>query len=210
MAARVVCISQVLGGRGDEIGPLVAERLGFSYVNDEIIVWAAAKGGVSPADVANAEQRQSALTRVLAEIGRSAVPETLALSGFTRLEEDADETTDDLRGLIQSVVAETAARGDVVIGAHGASFALAGEPGVLRIHLVASQETRLQRVTESSEGDAKGAEKALKESDRARADYLHRFYGVKTEQPTHYDLVLNTDALDPERAAEVIVAAAAP
>ena len=208
MAARVVCISQVLGGRGEEIGPLVAERLGFSYVNDEIIAWAAAKGGVSAAEVANAEERQSALGRILAEIGRSAIPETLALSGFARMDDESGETSDDLRGLIQSVVAETAERGDVVIGAHGASFALAGKPGVLRVHVVASQETRLRRLAESSQDGTKEAQKALKDSYRARADYLSRFFGVKSEQPAHYDLVLNTDSLDAEQAAEIVSAAA--
>lgn len=209
MAARVVCISHVLGGGGEEIGRLVSEQLGFSYVNDEIIAWAAAKGGVSPAEVANAEERQSALGRILAEIGRSAIPETLALSGFARLDEDMHETSDDLRGLIQSVVAETAAQGDVVIGAHGASFALAREPDVLRVHFVASLATRLERVVESSQVDAKDAEKAIKDSDRARADYLNRFFGIKLEQPTHYDLVVNTDSLSAGQAAGVVGAAAA-
>jgi cytidylate kinase len=208
MTARVVCISNVLGGGGEEIGRLVAEGLGFSYVNDEIIAWAAAKGGVSPAEVANAEERQSALGRILAEIGRSAIPETLALSGFARMDEDMHETSDDLTGLIQSVVTETAARGDVVIGAHGASFALAREPGVLRVHFVASPDTRVARVSESSHLDAKDAEKAIKDSDRARAGYLNRFFGIKAEQPTHYDLVVNTDALSPAQAAAVVVGAA--
>lgn len=207
MAARVVCISAVLGAGGDEIGRLVAERLGFSYVNDEIIARAAEKGGVTPAEVASAEERQSALERILAELGRSAMPETLALSGFTRMEADEGEAGD-LRGLIQSVVVETASRGSVVIGAHGGSYALAGQPGILRVHVVASLETRIGRLAESSGVDAKGAEKEIKDSDRARAAYLNRFFSIKAEHPTHYDLVVNTDSLSPEQAAGLVGEAA--
>lgn len=43
--------------------------------------------------------------------------------------------------------------------------------------------------------------------DAGRADYLKRFYGVGGELPTHYDLVLNTDRLDAETAAELVLLA---
>jgi len=42
----------------------------------------------------------------------------------------------------------------------------------------------------------------------ARASYLQRFYGVSAERPSHYDLVVNTDRLTPERAAALVVEAA--
>jgi hypothetical protein len=37
MARNVVCISHVLGAGGDEIGRLIAGRLGFLYVDEELI-----------------------------------------------------------------------------------------------------------------------------------------------------------------------------
>jgi hypothetical protein len=43
---RVVCISHATGSGGGEVGRLVAERLGFLYVDDEIVAQAAAKGGI--------------------------------------------------------------------------------------------------------------------------------------------------------------------
>jgi cytidylate kinase len=48
----------------------------------------------------------------------------------------------------------------------------------------------------------------VKDSDAARRDYLKRFYGVGDESPTHYDLVLNTDKLAVDQAAELISVAA--
>jgi cytidylate kinase len=47
----------------------------------------------------------------------------------------------------------------------------------------------------------------VKDADAARRDYLKRFYGVDEELPTHYDLVVNTDVLSVERAADLIAQA---
>ncbi|MBA3366230.1 MAG: cytidylate kinase family protein, partial [Actinobacteria bacterium] len=41
MSARVVCISRELGAGGEQIGRLVAERLGLQYVDEEVIARAA-------------------------------------------------------------------------------------------------------------------------------------------------------------------------
>jgi len=55
---------------------------------------------------------------------------------------------------------------------------------------------------------AQAARKAVQETDRSRADYLKRFYRVSREEPTHYDLVVNTDVLGHEEAVDLIVAVA--
>jgi cytidylate kinase len=51
------------------------------------------------------------------------------------------------------------------------------------------------------------ARELVREGDRARADYLKRFYDVKEELPTHYDLVVSTDVLQPEEAARLVLGA---
>ena len=48
----------------------------------------------------------------------------------------------------------------------------------------------------------------MKDSDAGRRDYLKRFYDVGEELPPTYDLVVNTDALSVELAAELVVRAA--
>jgi cytidylate kinase len=52
------------------------------------------------------------------------------------------------------------------------------------------------------------AAKAVARGDAGHADYLKRFYDIDSELPTHYDIVIDTDRLDPEAAAELIVSAA--
>jgi len=52
------------------------------------------------------------------------------------------------------------------------------------------------------------AARLINESDAGRAAYFKEFYGVDEELPTHYDLVVNTDVLGAEQAAEIVVYAA--
>ena len=203
MARTVVCISHAAGAGGEEVGRLVAERLGFLYVNEEIVARAAAKGGVDAADVADEERRKSLAARALNAIAQGG-GEAWTLGAVGPLSSREELDSDDIRSLIRETIEQTAARGKAVIVAHAASYAIGHGDGVLRVLVTASPETRTTRVAEAEGLDQAGAARALKESDAGRADYLKRFYDVREESPTHYDLVLNTDGLSIEQAADLI------
>jgi cytidylate kinase len=203
VARTVVCISHTAGAGGEEVGRLVAERLGFLYVNEEIVARAAAKGGVDAADVADEERRKSLAARALNAIAQGG-GEAWTLGAVGPLSSREELDSDDIRSLIRETIEQTAARGKAVIVAHAASYAIGHGDGVLRVLVTASPETRTTRVAEAEGLDQAGAARALKESDAGRADYLKRFYDVREESPTHYDLVLNTDALSIEQAADLI------
>lgn len=72
MPSQVVCVSRTLGADGEEIGYAVASSLGFCYIDEEIVVRAAAEADIEPAIVAEAERRQPLIERILAAIGSSA------------------------------------------------------------------------------------------------------------------------------------------
>jgi cytidylate kinase len=207
VACTVICISHADGAGGRQVGKLVAERLGLRYVDEEIVARAAAKGGISPADVADEEQRKSALVRLLRELGRGAATESYGFAGPVGPASTAP-APDAVRGLIQDAIADVAAHGDAVIVAHAAARALPDKTGVLRVLVTASPESRAQRVADAEELEPKDARRAIADSDAARADYLKRFYGVGNEQSTDYDLVVNTDALSFEQAVELVALAA--
>jgi cytidylate kinase len=188
MLASVICVSHTEGAGGPEIGRLLADRLGFRYADDEIVAAAARANGYYPEAVALAESRRTG-RRVEVDFGRS-------------------ESTEELRDLICAAIVTTADDGNVVIVAHAASHALAYHPGVLRVLVTASADTRARRVAEGEDVDAKTAARIVRESDKGRAVYLKRFYAVDRELPTHYDLVINTDALAPESVVGAIARAA--
>jgi Cytidylate kinase-like family len=204
---RIICISRTLGAGGEEVGRLVAERLGFGYVDDEIIARAAAAGGVGPAEIADAERHKSFLRRLLAELGEGRGAEIYA--GGLGSPVVGREPRQDPVGLILQAIEETSSGGDVVIVAHAASYALTGRADLLRVLITASPETRTARIAEADRLETKAAAKAIRVSDSDRADYLRRFYEIDAELPTHYDLVVSTDVLSAEEAAAIVVSAAA-
>jgi hypothetical protein len=203
VAHQAICISRSTGAEGEAVGRVVAQRLGFRYADHEVIEEAAKLAGVDRALVADAEQRKPLVVRVLALIGEQS-PETLALLPATGTESLPRE--DDLRMLIVDVLRSLADAGSVVIVAHAASFALA-KSDVLRVLVTASTETRTERVAKARAIDSRAAAKIVKRDDDERADYIKRFYQVDRELPTHFDLVINTDVLTPEKAAEVVLSA---
>jgi cytidylate kinase len=189
MRTSVICLSHTEGAGGQEIGQLLADRVQFRYVDDEIIFEAARSAGLYPEAVAEAEAPDA---------GRKLEVD------FHRFEQ-----TETLRELIRDAILATADEGNVVIVAHAASFALADRENVLRILVTASTESRQLRLADAEGLDAKSAATLLDDSDKGRDVYLKKFYGVSQELPTHYDLVVNTDRLATEQAVETIVGAAA-
>jgi cytidylate kinase len=133
-----VCVSHTTGSGGDEVGKQVAGRLGYLYVDEDIVARAAAVGGLDPGEIADEERRKSYVGRLL---------DTLAQGGgdaWTLGTTAAVEVVrpEDVRALIRETVAQTAARGRVVIVAHAASHLLDPGPHMLRVFVTASPATR--------------------------------------------------------------------
>src|SRR5256714_1090713 len=208
MTTRIVTVSHATGAGGEGIGRSVADRLGFRYVDEEIIEVAAKKYGLDTAVVADAERRKNLLARILDDLGSAPMIDPSGTAGFLVAETPSLPRPENLRALIVDAIRETAQRGDVVIVSHAAGIPLAGRDDLLRVLVTASFETRVQRFAESTKADKAKATKALKDSDAGRADYFRRFYRIDLELPTHYDLVVNTDKIKPEEASDMIAAVA--
>ncbi len=208
MTRSVICISRAAAAGGETIGRMVAEQLGFRYIDEEIIVMASGKAHIDPNLVAKTEERATFLARLLDALAIGPPGELVGAGGpyyLPGVNPVAAPVAEDLRGLIREAIAEIAAQGKVVIVAHAASYALGAGAKVLRVLVTASPETRARRISLLDSGDAA---KAVRESDKDRAHYLRTFYDVREETPLHYDVVLNTDALNADQAVAAILAAA--
>lgn len=190
---------------GEEVGRLVAERLGFLYVDEEIVTRAAAKGGIEPAGVADEERRKSLAARLFETIAQGG-GEAWAVGGPPCTGDELG--SDEVRALIRETIEQMAARGKVVIVAHAASRALPEGSDALRVLVTASPATRVSRVCDEEAIDPKQAARAVKDADANRRDYLKRFYEVDVERATDYDVVINTDVLSPEETAALVSRAA--
>jgi cytidylate kinase len=214
MGFRVVCISRTAAAGGEDVGQAVARGLGFRYVDEQIIRRAAQQAQVDPALVAKAEHRQPLMQRLLdklplgAEVAGAVSSATgIPVDAFMPAPGGAKANAADLRAMIQAAIHEVAAAGEAVIVAHAASLALANRAGVLRVQVTASTGTRVRRVAELEQLDRAEAERRIAASDRERHEYFQRFYQLQ-EEPTHYDLVINTDVLTTAHAVAVVLSAA--
>lgn len=202
----VVCISSQTGAGAQEAAQLVADLLDFRLIDEEIVTVAAVEAGVDTDVMADVERRRSRVLRVMEGLGTAGAGAGYMVPGADIFVPSAPPS-DALRGMIRSVIDDTAAKGSAVILQHAASLALAEREDVLRVLLTAPLPTRERRVASALGVDEKQAAREIKQSDNARADYLKRFYGVDAELPTHYDLVVNTDVLAVQEAVSAILAA---
>ncbi len=204
METRVVSISRTLAAGGEEVGRLVADELGFRYVDDEVIMRASAQAGVSPATIAQEEHSRSLSERIVQAISAErtqfeGAPVTLSAGRADR---------ENYQGLIQWVVQDIAREGQVVFVAHGTAITLANMGGNLRVLVTASPEARSERLMGADDLNQRQARKAIQDSDRERQDFFRRMYNLRQELPTHYDLVINTERLTVPEAAKLVVLAA--
>ena len=98
-----------------------------------------------------------------------------------------------------------ATTGGVILGRVGAVI-LARHPRAIHVRVVASRATRYRRVQEYGRLDETAAVRLVDRTDRARVAYAHRLYGADLSDPGLYDLIVATDKLTMEEAAQVVTA----
>jgi len=213
----VVTIAMATGAEAERIGTDVARSLGFRYVNNLIITRAAEQQHVTPDTISQVEHSVPLIQRILEAVGTLSAPAMVAESAamltvagwdWTDSAVSTGDQAAKFRTVILEVVNETAREGNVVIVAHGAGILLGGMPGVLRTFVTGTPELRAKRLAAAEGIDDRRAARRIEHTDRERRAFLERFFGLRHELPTHYDLVVSTDHLTPQAAATTIVAAA--
>lgn len=176
----VITISRQMGSLGFEIGNLVSDRLGYRIVWRELINEAAQRSGAP--DVALA---------VIDELGLLGVTPS-AKNSLAYLE------------AVRSVVLELASKGNVVMIGRAGQRILAGYPGTLHIRLIAPVDLRIQRIAKQQDIPIEAARAQIEASDQHRRQYLKRYYQADWEDPSLYDLVINTGRISSSEACELI------
>ena len=199
----VVALSAAYGAGGSQVGPAVAERLGVPFL-DRAIPMAVAEDLKAPVDDAAAFDDRpptSWLHRLLhGFIGSDVVTPTALPSGAF--------TSEDFARATEKVLRQQAETGQGVILGRAAVIVLRDDPGALRVRLDGPRERRLAQAARLGELDEATAGRALRQFDRAHAEYARRFYGADLRDPSLYHLVLDSTAIDLNACTELIVASA--
>jgi cytidylate kinase len=202
----LITISRQYGAGGSEVARRVAAALGWRVVDNELIEEVAARAGVPPEQVAERDERAPSFVERLARTLAASTPELFppSVPGGTvpKLQEV------DLVRMTESVVAEAAAKGRLVLVGRAAPAVLAQERDGLHVKLVAPRPYRIQAAAERLGVDLQKAATVVDESDSTRDRYHRQYYHRDWNDPVNYHLVLNTGALGLDGATSVIVSEA--
>ena len=221
----VITMSGNLASGAREVGQAVAQELGIDFVDQQLMVEASQRCGVSVVTVAEHDERRGSFRERLSGLIRTVLERSAAsgadpLTGATGLEGILSRTYADMAveepqlsdslylKTMTALIRELAARGEVVILGRGSQMLLADMPRALHVLCVAPRKLRANRLAER---DDIGIEQALRrtaEEDRARCAFYKKFWHVEVEDPKLYDLTIDTARLSYDIATQLIVAAA--
>lgn len=177
----VYTISRQYGSGGSNLAIKLAELSGYQLVWRELINQAAIKIG-SP-DMA------------------LAVIDELGLLGIR----PDDETYLKFKESISQVVTEIAHRGKVVIVGRASQLILTGFPNCLHLKIISDLETRIKKIQLSKNVNEKAAKAQIEKSDQNRQNFIKKFYQEDWNDPSLYDLTINTSHLDLDSIAKWII-----
>ena len=183
----IITISHEMGAGGPEIGQQVAEKLGYRYVDHELISDAAHRYGLLEEKLSHLDESKPSL--------------------FERF----DAETRRYITVIQTALFEFAEHDRVVLMGRGGQWLLRGISHHLRVRVMAPFELRVKRLAAKLAGPM--GEKAsprtvvemIRRDDTERAGRMRYLYEVDLSDPALYDLVINTENLAMVTAVELVV-----
>src|ERR1051326_8859455 len=201
MAHPVITITRQYASGGAAVARQVAAALAWTVIDNEFVDEVARRAGLTPATVAEHEERAPGLLERLARTLAVASPEMfIASDAVPRAQRD--EAT--IVKLTERIIAEAAAHGRVVLVGRGAPALLAQSPEALHVYVVASKPWRMRLAVERLGADPAQAEQVLDDTDRRRDQYVRTDYGRHRDDVLNYDLVVNTEKLGIEGAAGLV------
>jgi cytidylate kinase len=203
-----VTITGDYGAGGSYVAPAVANALGLPMLDRAISTDVAAKLHVSVQEAAGGQLKRSFVGRffgVLAPLSGGVLG-----AGTDAAPPDADfpppDDADIFREQAEAIMRTALVSGAVIHGRAGAA-AFRNDPGVLHVRLVGAIEARIAQGAELEHVSLDEARHAQPEVDRARAHYVRRLYNVSIDDPTLYDLQIDSTRVPLDTCTDLIVLA---
>lgn len=203
---KIITISREYGSGGHTIAKLLAENLGYSFYDSEIIDVAAQNSGLSPDFIRTSEQNLSSGWLYNLLLGP-----TYATSGSAGLSGAMGGTStlplaDQVFNAQRKAIIDLAKKGPCVVVGRCADFILRHEDWVqkdelLNVFIYAPLADKVARAIERKGLDPKTAEKEVKLIDKRRANHYNTFTERTWGKRDHYDLLVNSSLLGLEKTA---------
>ena len=195
----VITISRQFGAGGITLGKMIAEKMGYTFADSDIIQRVAKEANVSTDWIESFEKEAgSKLSRFISSMVSKRWLERVIADERGYLDEQI------YLDYLVLIVAQFADEGDVVILGRGSQYILNDHPDAVHILLVDELESRVKFMMERYEMPRKKAEKTVINEDRRRVNLYKRLGKSDYESPQLYHLVLNMGRLDLETARDMV------
>ncbi len=195
----VITISRQFGAGGLTLGQLVAQRLNYTFFDQEIIQMIAEKAKVSQEFVESIEKEAGGkfLRFVNSLVPKGVVERVLSAErGYIDEEIYVD--------LLHKIIAKIAEADNTVILGRGGQYILKGREQVYHVLLVADKEHRIRFIENKYKLSPKQALQLVDTQDKRRINLYRKFHRVDYDQPDHYHLVLNMGMLGVQKGVDLV------
>ena len=217
----IVTINGQRGSGAPEIGMEVAARLGYLYLDRQVLGEAAKRLGTTEEALEEKETTAltgprvlNALTRIINRMGATtALGDPFSPFG---LDQDYRELMagqargahhiDDERFLEATVevIRDLSEAGDAVIVGRAGNIILRNHPQALHVGLVSNPESRAAVVAQREGITPEEATLLMEGAEQARLEYFRRYFNVAADDPAGFHVLLNTHLLSRPRVVEII------
>ena len=196
----VITISRQFGAGGKTIGKMVADKLGYTFADDDIIQMVAEAANVSPHWVESVEREAGGkLSRAISNM----VSKRLV-----------DRILKDERGYIDErlyldylvvIIAQVAEEGNAVILGRGSQYILHDHPDACHILLINEFENRVKFMMEQYDLSESRAVQVVNREEKRRSNLYKKIGKTDYDNPALYHLVLNMGKLDIQKAVKLVL-----
>jgi cytidylate kinase len=183
----VITIGRQLGSGGRIIGEKLAEQLGISFYDKELIQIAAQESGLGKEYFEQADEKKS----YSIFSGLFGLRGTIAEEPFSTYYLN-DET---LFKIQSDVIRKLAEKGSCLFVGRCADYVLADNPRCLNVFILADMKDRIKRIAESQKITAEKAGDCIGKADKKRAGYYNYFSNKVWGVAESYHLCINSSVL---------------
>ena len=181
----LITISQSTGSGGYKIARLVAGGLDIEFYDDLRLQEEAARLGIRKEDIKSMNEKAP---------------------GF--FDQILSKKPEMYLEFMEAVIYEIARRGSGVIIGHGSPLLLRNFDCAMHVFIHASESTRVDNYINQHNLSRETAEKLIRKNDNEKSGFFRFAFHLNWNDPSLYDLIINTGKMGPEMAAKLIIKAA--
>jgi cytidylate kinase len=195
----VITISRQFGAGGITLGKMIADELGYTFADEDIVQMVAKEANVSPHWVETVEKEAGGkLSRIVTRMVSKPLVERILKDERGYIDEEL------YLDYLVLIIAKIADEGDVVILGRGGQYILDDHPDAYHILLINDIDNRAKFMMEHYDLSQSKAEQVVSREDKRRVNLYRKLGKTDYDDSSLYHLVLNMGRISLEQALKLV------